>query len=330
MKKPPPYSALLVGLGGIGFRYDSTLPESRIYTHSRAIQAHPDFRLIGAIDPDARARDAFTKLTGIPVYANWNEFPEQNVDFISLAVPTALHAEAVTNALELRPSLILLEKPIAPTLEEAEKVRGQLKATSVNCAVNYIRRFDPVISSLHTKIQSGSLGTFQGGSCFYSDGLFNCASHYIDLLGSLLGKPDRFLVVDRKPALRPAGDIEADFLLFHGSAKMAFFSMEGKSYSVGEIELYFEHGRLRIADFGERVEVFAKGDDPEFAGCFRLLGPTERRETGMKQNLLHVIENMGRFLGGTDTLKSDIDTAMGAMLICERIKDSRASLITEL
>ena len=50
----------VIGLGNIGMLYDLNRKNSNnILTHCHAIHSHPNFELIGACDPNPKARKSF-------------------------------------------------------------------------------------------------------------------------------------------------------------------------------------------------------------------------------------------------------------------------------
>lgn len=51
---------LIVGLGQIGMGYDFELdPKDYVYSHARAFSLHPEFHLVGGVDPDEKQRHGF-------------------------------------------------------------------------------------------------------------------------------------------------------------------------------------------------------------------------------------------------------------------------------
>jgi hypothetical protein len=55
-------------------------------------------------------------------------------------------------------------------------------------AVNYMRRFEPGAASLKKRIESGEFGSIFKGVAWYSKGIMNNGSHFIDLLRFWLGE----------------------------------------------------------------------------------------------------------------------------------------------
>jgi len=124
--------ALLVGLGQIGCGYDSDIPfrsdqprsSLRTLSHARALACHPGFELVAGIDPCAKARQRFNLLYEAPSYSDisswWANSGDPPPDLVVIAVPAQVQLSLVQNLLQLtQPQLLLLEKPVASSLEQA-------------------------------------------------------------------------------------------------------------------------------------------------------------------------------------------------------------------
>ena len=79
------HSVALIGLGAIGMLYDLKLPESEyVLCHARAFSQHPDFKLIGSVEPEAMLRKKFSE-----IYADISE-PIPPDKFASCIINTLL------------------------------------------------------------------------------------------------------------------------------------------------------------------------------------------------------------------------------------------------
>lgn len=91
-------------------------------------------------------------------YADLLKNPE--VDAVVISLPTFLHAEAAINAAEKGKSL-LVEKPIAGNVSDAERVLSCARANGVKLMVGYPLRFSIPFTMLKDKIEQGVLGDVQ-------------------------------------------------------------------------------------------------------------------------------------------------------------------------
>jgi predicted dehydrogenase len=81
----------------------------------------------------------------------------EQFDLISIVVPTSLHREVATAALRAGAN-VLIEKPIASTVEEAHALMREADQCGRWIAVGHLERFNPAIVALHERVQRGDLG----------------------------------------------------------------------------------------------------------------------------------------------------------------------------
>ncbi|OGA39144.1 MAG: hypothetical protein A3G24_15680 [Betaproteobacteria bacterium RIFCSPLOWO2_12_FULL_62_13] len=132
---------------------------------ARLAAKHPavDFLAISDLDP-ARAR-ALAEQTDADFYSGDNfkviEHPEVNAVFVS--TPEGEHAAPVRRALELGKP-VLVEKPIALSLDDADAILDTLKHTKGLLRVGYSRRFKECFLRAKEQMIHGRLGKVVGGT----------------------------------------------------------------------------------------------------------------------------------------------------------------------
>src|SRR5580698_3314923 len=85
--------------------------------HARVLGGLPDTTLVGIVDPLPEHRARATELARCRSFASLDELIAEGVDAVTIAAPTHLHHE-VALACIARNIHILVEKPIAPSVEE--------------------------------------------------------------------------------------------------------------------------------------------------------------------------------------------------------------------
>lgn len=131
---------------------------------ARLAAKHPcvGFLAIADLDP-ARAR-ALAEQTGAEFHSGSNfeviERPEVNAVFVS--TPEGEHAAPVRRALELGKA-VLVEKPIALSLADADEILATLKATQGKLRIGYSRRFKECFLRTKEQLVQGRLGKVVGG-----------------------------------------------------------------------------------------------------------------------------------------------------------------------
>jgi predicted dehydrogenase len=123
-----------------------------------------DIELAGVVDTDReRARK-------VAAYYDTNALPDHHdligvVDIASVAVPTELHFQVAADLLEAGIG-VLVEKPIAPTLEEARELFAIARRTGAVLHVGHVERFNGAVQELKKiverpiLIESRRLGPF--------------------------------------------------------------------------------------------------------------------------------------------------------------------------
>jgi phthalate 4,5-cis-dihydrodiol dehydrogenase len=124
----------------------------------RAAAVHPHIQLYAGMDPLPRPREAFARQFDAKVYSEFDELcRDTSVEAIYIASPHRLHALQAIEAME-RGKHVLVEKPLALTLEECDAVVDAVERTGMQLIVGHTHAFDPNVREMRRIIQSGQLG----------------------------------------------------------------------------------------------------------------------------------------------------------------------------
>jgi predicted dehydrogenase len=250
------HSALVVGLGKIGFGYDAAEEPGSpsVRTHAKAFDLSDAFELCGGVDPDSSARRAFEERFGKPAFQDLvAALSQTKPDVVAMAVPTQFHLETTRCVLEhAAPKLILCEKPIANSLTEAEEIISLCKGAGVKLFVNYIRRADPVSQAVQAAILQGLIASPIGGEAHYSAGLRHNGSHLLDLLYFWLGEPLLSKIRVRGDDL-DFGDCNPEVEIKFQNGGIVFKPSTVENASGTRIDLVSETGNLAYRNGGNDV-----------------------------------------------------------------------------
>ena len=118
--------------------------------HLRVLKESADAKLVAVVDTDqARSAEAAEKY-GCAVVKDISELRGQ-VDAAVVAVPTSAHAEIGCRLLAAGID-VLVEKPIAGDLREAQLLIDTAEASGLVLQVGHLERFNPAILTLQTKV----------------------------------------------------------------------------------------------------------------------------------------------------------------------------------
>lgn len=121
-------SVLIVGLGNMG------------HCHALAHHCHPCAEVVGLVNRSTV--DLPEGLESYPRFATFEEGMETNPDLVVIATYTDSHAEYACTAMEAG-AHVFVEKPLAVTVADAERVVEAAKRTNRKLVVGYILRHHP-------------------------------------------------------------------------------------------------------------------------------------------------------------------------------------------
>ncbi len=296
-------SCVVIGLGQIGMGYDfDIIGETAVYTHARAISVHSAFSLAGAVDISSVQRARFERRYGLPAYDQIQVALRQlQPDVVAIATPSESHADTLSKVINAcRPKLVLCEKPLSYELDEARSMVEMCEKAGIELFVNYMRRTDPGVIEIKRRLDRGEINTPLKLNAWYSKGVWNNGSHFLNLLELWLGDISTATLIN-PGRLWDNHDPEPDFEVKFALGSAIFRAAWEESFSHYGIELLSPSGRLRYDKGGEAIEWQAVCADSNFEG-YRVLA--EQRETisnGMSIYQWHVYEQICRHLTGTST-----------------------------
>jgi predicted dehydrogenase len=155
---------LRLGFAGLGMAAGRLIPE---------IAQLPYIKLTAAADLRAHALQRFQQEFKAEVYASVEEMcASPNVDAVYVATPHEFHARHTLTALRRRKHVIV-EKPMAISLEEAEAMNAAAEANGVKLMSGHTHSFDPPVKKMREIIRSGVLGKLlMISTAYYKDHIY--------------------------------------------------------------------------------------------------------------------------------------------------------------
>ncbi len=136
----------VIGVGSMGMN------------HARVYCELPEAELVAVVDADIKTAEAVAVKHGVRAYSEPGAmFAAEKPEAVSIAVPTALHAQVGLEALESGVH-VLMEKPIAATVEEGRLLIEKARQVNRQLMVGHIVRFNPAMQALKQKLTNGELG----------------------------------------------------------------------------------------------------------------------------------------------------------------------------
>jgi predicted dehydrogenase len=302
-------SAAIIGLGRIGADCHPTdRGTSRIRSHAHAFVDCERTRLVAGCDSDADTRDLYRRRWGIErVFDNHIEMLERTrPELVSICVPTAVRGSILKDSIDT-PSVkgIVLEKPFAATLAEAERLVALTDAAAIKVTVNHIRRFPPAYRKIKEQIRNGTLGEIQHVNVRYTRGIINNGGHVFDLLRFFFGEPADLKVIGVS-GVEIDDDPNLDVLIRYDQGfEIWMKALLGEAFNIFDVDIVGTEGRLLIDDLGHRLQYYPV-EDMRPKNWFRQLGPgTEVQSTGLADAIGHAVTDL------VDCIDTDGKTTCG-------------------
>jgi predicted dehydrogenase len=179
--------AAVIGVGSMG------------RNHARVYASMPDVELVAVCDTDYAAATSLANIYRCRIYSDYRDMmASEELDLVSVVVPTKYHF-AVASAAIARGIHVLVEKPIAATVEQGWLLIEAARRQGVILTVGHIERFNPAIIALKEQLDKHELGNlFQiisrrvgpfPGRIRDVGVAMDLATHEVDILNYLIGSP---------------------------------------------------------------------------------------------------------------------------------------------
>ena len=295
----------LVGLGRIAVTLEDDPLREKPASHWGAISFNRQAVLCGAVEPEKdRVEDFLKREPACPVFDDLETMIEKTrPDIVHIASDTETHMPLLSTALERKVPVIVCEKPLANSLDEAEAVLPLIEGSDSTVLINHERRFSRDYREVRGLIREKAFGEllsinarlYMGKTRPVSGILYHDGTHMLDIL--------RFLCDGDLEILHSSGrphEKGGPLIVFARSGKtdVILDISGGRDHLVFEMDLSFERGRIRV---GNGVyELWSSEESPYYSG-FRSLQCSTSGWNGrtayfsaMMNHALELYQNPGR------------------------------------
>jgi hypothetical protein len=133
-----PKRALRVGVIGAGIMGSN---------HARVLAGLPETNLVGVVEPLPAHRARVTELAHCRTFDHLDGLLAEGVDAVTIAAPTHLHHEIALTCIA-RNIHVLVEKPIASSVEEGRQIVEAARAAGVTLMIGHVERFNPAVAAI--------------------------------------------------------------------------------------------------------------------------------------------------------------------------------------
>ena len=257
--------------------------------HAKAIQEVENANLVAVSDKLTTAMEPYVEEYGVAAYEELDQMLlREDIDVVSVCTPTGLHAPLAIKVANAKKHVIL-EKPIAMTLEETDKIIEACNRNEVKLSIVHPNRFRPVVMELRKILDQKLLGKishanaivnwnrnqeyydqalWRGTKEFDGGALMNQAIHNLDLLLWFMGKPEQIFSMEATRLRKiEAEDVSTGVIKFKSGA---LGLVEASTTAYGQnfeesITLFGEKGTVKIggknAIYFEHLEIEGMNED---------------------------------------------------------------------
>ena len=197
----------VIGVGSLG------------YHHARILREVDGAEMAGIFDTRAERVAQVEKELGVRSFDDLDTFLD-SVDACVIAVPTTAHEDVATRAVS-RGKHALIEKPIAPTLEAADRILDAARQTGAKVQIGHVERFNAALRACEPYLDSPMFVECHRLAPFNPRGtdvpvVLDLMIHDLDLVLSLMKRPVTAIGAVGVPVLTTSTDIANARLEFEG------------------------------------------------------------------------------------------------------------------
>jgi predicted dehydrogenase len=248
MSSEQPLSVAVFGAGAFG--------RNHLRVYRQLEQSGFGVRLAAVAETDPVAAEMFRQQGNLTVFSSPEACLEAcragklHLDAVSICVPTSAHYSVATQALAQRLD-VLLEKPIAVTLAEADALVGQAAATRQILQVGLLERFNPAVAVAEPLVNGPMFFEAHRLSVFHRraldvDVVLDLMIHDLDIVLSFVRSPVSQLHAVGLRILSPKVDIANVRLEFASGCVANFTASRVSTETVRKLRFFQPHQYLSI------------------------------------------------------------------------------------
>lgn len=359
------YNTCIIGVGRIGFSLGFDKKREQPASHTMALKANKNINLCAACDTDLQALELWHKYNRKSnvytdcdsLFAKETKRLKRKLDIVVIAVNESSHLQITLKAIEYEPKLIILEKPVALNVKDAQIIQNECKKHNVKILINHERRF--ALDYNFAKILLKKIGTIQSVTAkLYSglrvyceqeeqSGLYSLlhdGTHLVDIVHFLLSDTQKCelvqdnifanynltgIVKDEKNMIR---NVSAHYKTENGIPVEFIFSGQSKFFEF-QIEILGTTGKIEL---GNGFFRFFQNKESKLYSGFKSLQKISYKQK-WNGHLLKIskdkfckktgyftfmVQNAVDYLNGKEKLKSTVEDGIQNLVVLEQIKNN--------
>lgn len=283
--------------------------------HARILSKMPGARLVGVADVSPDRAALIADRHQVAAFDDHRALVDR-VDAVVVAVPTVLHLEVAAPFLS-RGIATLIEKPMAPSVDEAEQILDIARSSGAVLQVGHIERFNPALGALEKTpirpkfLDAERLSTFTFRSTDIGV-VFDLMIHDLDLILSMVGSPVHSVAAVGVSVFGDAEDV-ADARIEFEDGTVAHVKASRASYNpVRKLRIWGAEGYASL-DLAARRATMVRPSESLRRGRLDLEGLDLTQPSAVKEHVFGKILRVDHAdFEGTDALTMELEDFLAA------------------
>ena len=336
------YRAGVVGLGIVAVGRSMMSPPPPPFgrevmnRHVYTLSNLPNVDLVAVCDIMPQALERYRGLWGedLPEVRTYTDLGEmlakEDLDIVGVTTGDHTHAAATVQAANAGVKGIFVEKPLATSLEDADRMIEACEANGVLLNVDHTRRYRPLLHAVRQAIRDGAIGE-PGAAVLSNFGhsatLFRNGTHFIDVLcfvvesepvkvSAVLDEGFDHWDVYRGDGGRTRGNEPGAMatIIFSSGLRASYASTVHRSFQMVKMVVTGSEGHLEFDLGGDSYEVTTNGIGSEYGSGVKTVVPKSYQTIGIPAGyleLIDMIENGGTSISPAREARKTVQIMMG-------------------
>lgn len=327
------YRVGVIGLGQIAWSIDDDPKRKGVWSHIGAYDSSPDTEIHAVSSRNEIVCKEVQDKFSIPnYYTDYRAMLNAgNLDIVSVCTPIQTHHSIVMDCIDSGVKAIFCEKTLSYDVGEAEEMVKACDERGIIFAVNYIRRWDSLYTHVHDLLVQDAIGQLQTIVGYGATALHTSTSHLVDMMCLYAGTP-QWVVGDEAGGfvrnVHGVDDPGGIGMVKFQSGVIGFIkgsSLNPNKY-MSELDLVGTHGRIRIANDGEKHSVhrFAESSASPGSGYETLL-EVEASAPPENERMIDAVADIAECICSNKQPRSNGRSSLSSLKIIDGIRRSSAN-----
>jgi predicted dehydrogenase len=286
-----------MGAGRMAQGFDEPGHE-RVLSLAHGVKKSPQLQLAGFYDlhPE-RAEAAERKWNCPPSPRDREAWLDAGWDIVLIATPTDCHIPDFEAALKRKPKAVMVEKPLAHSLSDAERVLSIARDQATPVVVDYPRRWHSGVREVGHKLAANELGRIRRIHGLCSGGVRHNGVHLLDLVAAWCPS------IERVELIAKHGDTAwLNLITKDGPVDFVLSAATQENCYVWELRIETDRARIEFCDAPEVLRLSSPGPHPNYPTHQALVaGQTWSMED--EPLLVHMLAHLASMIGNEEAAR---------------------------